>query len=386
MPIVDPRTQIALLCVVVFLEFLAMGVPLAVLPVHLHDTLGLGSLVIGVVLGAQSIATLVTRHFAGTRTDQRGPPRAVFLGLAVSSFAGLATVFVSALPSPTGSLALLLVGRALLGLGESLVITGALAWGFAVAGRERAGLVMAWVGMAMYGALAIGSPLGSLLAAQGGFAAMALAATVAPLLGLVAARLIRRVETSPGARLPFLVALGLIWRPGSALALCTLSFGAIAAFSTLLFAARGWDHAPFAVTAFGAAYVVARIFFGSFPDRFGGARVAVVAVTVAALGQLGLVTAGSAATAIVAAGLSGLGFSLAFPSFGVEAMKRVPPQNRGAAIGAYTAFFDAGMGFGVPLLGAVVAVTAASAPFLIAALAAVASLTIALFLAGRASR
>ena len=44
-------------------------------------------------------------------------------------------------------------------MGESLVITAALAWGVSLAGRERSGVVMAWVGIAMYGALALGAPL-----------------------------------------------------------------------------------------------------------------------------------------------------------------------------------------------------------------------------------
>lgn len=384
---VDPRAQIVLLCVVVFFEFLAMGMPLAVLPVHVHDGLGFGSFIVGVVIGSQSIATLATRHLAGTRTDSRGPRRAVVLGLVVSSLAGVALALSATFTGPGASLAVLLVGRALLGGGESLVITGTLAWGFALAGRERGGLVMAWIGMAMYGALAVGSPLGSALEARWGLVPMALAATTAPLFGLVATRVVRGVETTTaGARMPFVAALRLIWRPGAALALAALSFGAIASFSALLFAERGWPHAPLAMTAFGAAYVVARLAFGGVPDRFGGARVAVVSSALAGVGQAGVVFAGSATTAVVAAGLSGLGFSLAFPSFGVEAMKRVPPQNRGAVVGAYTAFFDAAMGFGVPLHGAAVALGGAQMAFSVGALASIAALTIAVSLARHAAR
>ncbi len=58
--------------------------------------------------------------------------------------------------------------------------------------------------------------------------------------------------------------------------LSALPFGAIAAFSTLRFAERSWPHAALALNAFGAAYVLARSFFGGLPDRFGGARLAMV--------------------------------------------------------------------------------------------------------------
>ena len=73
--------DLAPICVMVFLEFLAMGLPLPVLPVHVHGALGFGTFVVGVVIGAQSWATLVTRNSARTRTYERGPRRAAVLGL-----------------------------------------------------------------------------------------------------------------------------------------------------------------------------------------------------------------------------------------------------------------------------------------------------------------
>jgi predicted MFS family arabinose efflux permease len=37
----------------------------------------------------------------------------------------------------------------------------------------------------------------------------------------------------------------------------------------------------------------------------------------------------------------------------VEAVRFVPPQDRGLAVGAYTAFLDVALGFGTPALGLV---------------------------------
>lgn len=377
--------ELAPICLMVFAEFLAMGLPLPVLPVRLHATLGFGSFVVGLAIGAQSWVTLLTRHAAGTRADRNGPRSVAIRGLAVSVLAGLLYAASYAVPVPAASLAVLLAGRALLGLGESLVITSGLAWGLALAGRERSGVVMAWVGIAMYGAIAIGAPLGTALDARAGFVGMSVAAALAPLAGIGAALLVRPVAAVGGKRLPFYRVASLLWLPGAGLSLCALGFGAIAGFSTLPFAENGWPHAALAVTAFGAAYTLARLLFGSLPDRLGGARVAAASAAVAALGQLGMFLATSGPMAVAAAALTGLGFSLAFPSFGVEAIRRVPPQNRGVALGAYTACFDATMGLGVPALGVVVGSFGYGAAFAVGTVTAVASLTIAVVLARSAS-
>jgi len=376
--------DLAPICAIVFLEFLAMGLPLAVLPVHVEGTLGFGSFVVGIAIGSQSWATLLTRHAAGKRADQRGPRAATLLGLMLSVLAGATYALSHAISAPSVSLMVLMVGRALLGAGESLVVTAALSWGVALAGRERSGLVMSWVGVAMYGALAFGAPLGSTLAGRFGFVAMCVAAALSPVLGLVAIRSARNVEPVGGVRLPFYRVVRLIALPGSGLMLSALSFGAIAAFSTLRFAERSWPHAALAMSAFGAAYVLSRLLFGSLPDRFGGARIAIVSAALAALGQLGMWLATSGTIAVAAAALTGFGFSLAFPSFGVEAIRRVPPQNRGVALGAYAACFDLSLGLGVPLLGTVVALRGYAAAFEAGCVAALLALVIGIALSSNA--
>jgi predicted MFS family arabinose efflux permease len=140
------------------------------------------------------------------------------------------------------------------------------------------------------------------------------------------------------------------------------------------------------MSAFGAAYVLARLLFGGLPDRFGGARIAMVSAGLAATGQLGLWLAPSEALGVAAAALTGFGFSLAFPSFGVEAIRRVPPQNRGVALGAYAACFDVSLGLGVPLLGAAVALRGYAAAFQTGCVAALLALLIGIALSSRTKR
>lgn len=341
-------------CLVVFVEFMAMGLPLPVLAYHVSDTLSFGAFAVGLVIGSQSLATLLTRHAAGTRSDQNGPRNATRLGLVFSVGAGVVYALSLAIPERTLSIAILLAGRVLLGVGESLVVTGALSWGVALMGRERSGIVMSWVGVAMYGAIAAGAPLGLMLYQVSGFSGISLAVSLVPVLGLMALPWIRNVDPVGGTRLPFHRVIRMIGLPGTGLALGALGFGALAGFSSLLFRSRDWSHATLVMTAFGSAYVLARLFLGGLPDRFGGARVAMISVALSAVGQFGIWAADSSVIALVFSAVTGLGFALVFPSFGVEAIRNVPPQNRGSALGAFSACFDLSMGLGIPLLGFIV--------------------------------
>src|SRR5215212_9468594 len=167
---------------VVFIGFLIIGMALPVLPLHVHQTLGLSTFVVGLVTGIQFIAALISRIWAGHFADSRGAKRAVLAGLLAAVAGGL--FYITSLRfvgTPSLSAAVLLVGRALLGAAESFIITGGITWGFTLAGPANAGKVIAWVGMAMFAALASGAPLGSILYSHGGFIAIALATALIPL-------------------------------------------------------------------------------------------------------------------------------------------------------------------------------------------------------------
>jgi hypothetical protein len=56
----------------VFVGFLTIGLPLPVLPLHLHYTLGMSTLVVGIAIGCQSGAALLSRAWAGGLADTRG--------------------------------------------------------------------------------------------------------------------------------------------------------------------------------------------------------------------------------------------------------------------------------------------------------------------------
>lgn len=350
---------------VVLIAFLVIGLALPVLPLHVHQGLGLGTFVVGLVAGSQFAASLLSRVWAGHHADSRGAKRAVVTGLLAATLSGLlyllSLLFVGA---PAMSVAILLVGRALLGAGESFVITGALSWGLGRVDPQSAGRVIAWVGMAMFAALALGAPIGTALYAKGGFAAIALATALVPLGTLLLVAPLRPVPPQLGARPALLGVAGAVWVPGLGAAFGSVGFGAILAFSSLLFVERGWSPVWLAFSAFAASLIVARVVCGHLPDKLGGAKVALVCALIEAAGLALIWLAPGRTLAAVGAALVGFGYSLVYPGLGVEAVRRAPPQSRGLAMGTYTAFLDLALGFGSPALGLIAGGAGLGAVFL----------------------
>jgi len=271
------------LCSMVFLGYLTVGISLGVLPAYVHQRLQFDNLLVGIVIGIQSAATLATRHFSGSLADTRGSRVAVTAGICLSAISGV-FYLLSYLLSGVAirGLVALIAGRILLGCGESLLITGALSWGIGLLGHQRSGKTMAWVGIAMYGALACGAPLGLFLRDQVGFWGCFGSVALFPLLGLLFLFPLQTVPGSGTTRLPFYKVIGRVGRPGTGLALATVGFGGIASFISLYFIQKGWAGTALALTIFGAAYILTRLFFAHLPDKLGGARVAFVSLLVEA--------------------------------------------------------------------------------------------------------
>jgi MFS family permease len=354
---------------VVFVAYLVIGLAMPVLPLHVHQDLGLSTFVVGLVSGSQFLASLVSRLWAGHQADRRGAKFAVVAGLLAATASGLLYLLSLRFAArPDLSVVILLLGRALLGAAESFIVGGALNWGLAIAGARNTGKVMAAVGTAMYVAYAVGAPAGTALFAAFGFAAIAGATALVPLLALLIVAPLRAVAPSPHARPAFRRVLGAVWLPAVGLALSSVGFGAIVTFITLLFSQHGWGQAWLALTALSLAFTFGRVVFGHLPDRIGGAKVALVCVLLEAFGQALIWSAPWPSLALLGAVLTGLGYSLVYPGLGVEAVRRAPPESRGLAMGAYTAFLDLALGLASPSLGLVASGAGLDTVYLVSAL------------------
>jgi MFS family permease len=364
------RTSLTLMPITaaVFAGFLIIGIALPVLPLHVSDDLGYGPFVVGLVAGAQFAASLISRIWAGSFADRKGAKRAVLIGLLSASAAGVLYLFSLVAPTPTVSVAILLIGRGVLGGGESFIITGGVSWGLSLIDAGQAGKVIAWIGTAMFAALALGGPIGTGLYDLSGFAGIALITLALPLavLGLLlrvpAAGAVARASKS-GLR----AVAGAVWLPGLGAAFSSVGYAAILAFSSLFFSEQNWHPIWLAFSAFGAALILARVFLSHLPDRHGGAQIAFVFILIQAAGLLLMGLAQDRLLGTLGAALAGLGYSLVYPGLGVEAVRGVAPENRGLAMGLYTACLDLAMGLGSPALGWIAGHTGLAAVFAVSA-------------------
>lgn len=373
--------QVVSIVLFTFIGYLNIGIPLAVLPGYVHSDLGFGAVIAGLVISVQYLATLLSRPYAGRIIDNRGSKRAVMYGLAGCGLSGvfmLLSAWLSHMPAL--SLTSLLIGRLVLGSAESLVGSGAIGWGIGRVGAVNTAKVISWNGIASYGALAIGAPLGVLLVSHYGLWSMGVSIILLAVLGLLLAWPKVAAPIVVGERLPFMHVLGRVLPHGCALALGSIGFGTIATFITLYYATQRWENAVLCLSLFGASFIGARLLFGNFINRIGGFRVAIACLSVETLGLLLLWIAPNPELALAGAALSGFGFSLVFPALGVEAVNLVPASSRGAAVGAYSLFIDLSLGITGPVAGAIAAGFGFASIFLFAAIAAFCGLLLSLYL------
>lgn len=339
-----------------FIAFICIGLPIAVLPGHVHDVLGYSAVVAGLVIGIQYLSTLLSRPMAGRLADSLGTRRSIAYGLIGVALAGLLT-WASALVVnlPLLSLMLLLVGRVLLGVAQGLIGVGTLSWGIGQVGAEHTARVISWNGIASYGAIAIGAPVGVFIAGESGFWSIGLALTVLALIALLVIRSQPSLPVVRGERLPFWAAFGRVAPCGLALTLASIGYGTLTTFVTLFYLERGWSGAAWCLSAFGVCFICARLLFVNAVNQWGGYRVAIACMTVETLGLALLWLAPSPVLALVGAGLTGFGLSLVYPALGVEAIRQVPTTSRGAGLGAYAVFFDLALAIAGPVMGFVAA-------------------------------
>jgi predicted MFS family arabinose efflux permease len=241
-------------------------------------------------------------------------------------------------------------------------------WGITSAGSASTAKVISFNGISTYGAMALGAPLGVVLESLWGNPQLGLASIglLTLLIGAFSFALATRKSPVPvthGERLPFRDVMFRVAPHGFGLALGGVGYSVLATFVTLFYASRNWTGAALCLTSFGLAFILARLLFIQTINRFGGYPVAITCLAVESLGMLLLWRSTSPFMAFCAAALTGFGFSLVFPALGVEAVKRVSINNRGSALGVYTAFSDVSFFLTGPVAGAVIGLYGYSSVF-----------------------
>ncbi|MFL5846062.1 MAG: MFS transporter [Solirubrobacteraceae bacterium] len=343
--------------------FMAIGAVLPILPRYVKGPLGAGDVAVGIVVGAFAFTAVIGRPIAGRLADARGRRIIVVTGMVLSA-AGGALYFL-----PFG-VAGLVLARLVLGVGDGWVFTAGATWVVDLAPEERRGQAIGIFGLAIWGGLAAGPVVGEGLFSAGGYDLVWAFAAATPLVGALLARRVPdphvpEPRTAERVRAPLLPRE--VRMPGLALALANVGYGTVAGFLVLHLAHRGLGHGAAAFAAFAGAVVFSRLALGQLPDRLGPQITATGAFLAETAGLLLIGSAQAWWVAGLGAVVMGMGFALLFPSLALIVMDRTDDTTRGTAMGAFTAFFDVGVGLGAPLAGAVAALSGYPAAFYVAA-------------------
>ncbi|WP_229406379.1 MFS transporter [Micromonospora sp. NBRC 110038] len=362
-----------------FAGYLGLTAVIPVLPAFLRDRHAAGDLVVGLVVTVTAGTALLVRPVAGALADRYGHRTVMLTGALVAALGGLLYFLPLAVPA-------LVAVRLLLGAGEAALFTAGAVWTVALAPHHRRGQLIGLYGVSMWGGISAGTFLGATLQ-QVSFTAVWALAAAAPLLAAALIALVPVPHGEPGTaapREPGTTAQGksrggggLLLRPallpGTALALGAAGYAGLAAFVVLHLDARGIGSGVLVLSCFSAVYAGTRLVIGHLPDKLGPRRVAAWSAAGEAVGLTIVALAPNLPVAVAGGVVTGVGFSLLHPSLALMVMNRAEPTRQGAAIGAYTSFWDLGLAVWGPVTGLVAATLDYPAVFGVGAACAVAA-------------
>ncbi|HWI72932.1 MAG TPA: MFS transporter, partial [Baekduia sp.] len=169
------------------LTCLITGASTPLLARYAREQLGAPADVVGLIVGASSIAAIVLRPSLGALADRFGRRRVAMLGAAGMALGALALLAAQTVPAGTAA-------RLLLGLTGAAANTALMAWILDLAPAGQRGRALGLFGLSIWLGLAIGPQIGQELVAAGGYTALWCGCGA---MGLVAAACLAR--TAPAA-------------------------------------------------------------------------------------------------------------------------------------------------------------------------------------------
>ena len=331
-----------------FFGYLGLTSVIPVLPGYVRNHLGAPDIVVGLAITATALTALLTRPLAGRLADIRGRKGVMRLGALIVGAGGLLYF------APLGVAGLICV-RLLLGVGEASLFTAGAAWTVSLAPHGRRGQLIGLYGVSMWGGISLGTLCGAAIS-HFGYAEVWAFSALAPLVGLLLISLVPAPEQPPapaGQKYSFLPRPVIL--PGIALTFGAAGYAGLASFIVLFLKSRGIGDGVLVLSEFSAVYAGTRLVIGHFPDRYGPRLVAAASGAGEAIGLLIIAWSPSLPAALIGGLIMGIGFSLLHPSLALMVMNRTDPSAQGVALGAYTSFWDLGLGAWGPLTGLIAA-------------------------------
>jgi MFS family permease len=335
-----------LLWVTSFGLFASFHLLLPTLPLYVLQ-LGGSESQVGLIIGVLTISSVLSRPWVGREADRRGKKRLLVWG-AVAFLAAMAAYNLAY------TVPLLLLLRLFHGGAWAATTTSATALIADIAPETRRGEAMGYYGMAANVAMAVGPLAGVALVEAFGFTQLFGAGVGLALVALLIASRIREPAVArPAQQAPsgkgFLLYRPSLF-PSSVIFAVTLTYGGVVSFLPLL--AYGHQINPgLFFTIYALFLLMARPLGGQIADRLGRPAAVIPGLAFMALGLGTLAFSTELSHFVVVAVLYGIGFAFVHPALLALTVDRAAPQERGAAMGTFSAAFDLGIGLGSILLG-----------------------------------
>ena len=331
--------EFLLICLTNFLLFSGFFVLLPTLPLYV-ESLGGGSVAVGMVGAVFAISSVMIRPIAGRLLDQGNRKRIFMLGIIISMVAIFSHQWA-------GLLVTLLLLRLIHGVGFGIATTSGGTIATDLIPPKRLGEGMGFFGLTNAAATAVAPAIGLLVLFNTSFNTLFLMAFALTALSLFASYHIKTPDFEkanetkeykyfePAAFLPSLVLVFVI-----------MPFGAVVSFITLYSIERGIENIGFFFTIYALTLLFSRPVSGILADRYGYHKVLVPGILGMAVGMYIISIATSPFLFVIAAVVFGLGIGFVMPSLQSLAVKNVLPNRRGAANSTFFSSFDIGVGLG----------------------------------------
>jgi len=352
---------------------LGFGTTIALLSRFVETELGGGGVAVGITLGSFSVSAILFRPWLGLIGDRHGRRILIIIGgLLVGS--GTATHVIA------DSVAALVAGRLIIGVGQAAFFVGAATLVVDLAPADRRGEATSYFSVSIFIGSGLGPFLGQAMLDQYSFdAAFLLGAALSACSAVVAILLPKRVPQT--AERPVRIdqpARGgppALYRksipPGLTMFLGLMSFTAFTGFLPLRAEELGINDIARFFLLQAIVVIVIRLLGATVPDKLGPVRTGTIALSSAVVGMTLMGLAGGNLGLMVATAVWSIGVSMLYPAMLIAALDDVPDDERASAMGTFTLFFDLAGGIGGLLLGVAKATSGNQAPFFVAASAAV---------------
>jgi MFS family permease len=355
--------------------YVASGIVVTAAPLFGERDLGLSRSLVGVAIGAFSVAALAMRPVVGWATDRFGRRRSLLIGAVVTVIGLLGHLVALDLP-------LFVLARAVLGAGEAFWLVAALAAAADLAPEGRRGESLSFLSLTLYVGLAIGPGLAETILRLGGsFDVVWLVTAAVAAVSLVLAWFVPETVPPPeegasagpdtrgrpagrSGRPRLIHPAGLF--PGLVILLGLSGMAYFLSFVPLYVTTIGVDGATLPLAEYGLIVVVLRIVGARLPDRVGAVALSGSALAGSALGLAIIALVPNLAGLLIGTAFFAIGVAFIMPALLSLAVSRVPASERGTVVGTATLFIDVCFGIAPAVLGVVAEAGGYGVGFLVA--------------------